>query len=139
MRKLSAILFCGLLLPWFTAQADEKTVTGISAISLTHSLKLAGVRPQLSERNISDYKVQSIYCHTSDADGDALTVYDCILNQIFNVTGAPAKVLYDAMVSLNMPVDAGMSQTHVIAQQVHCRIDPSAKSMHQCDWHESLN
>ncbi len=129
------ILFCGLLLlPWFTAQAAEKTATGIPAKSLTQALKLAGVRPQYLERNIIVYKVESTYCHTSDANGDGLMAYDCLLNQIFSIAGAPAKVLYDAMVSLNMPVDAGMSQTRVTAQQVHCRIDPSATAINQCNW-----
>ncbi len=135
MRKLNAILFCGLLLlPWFTAQADEKTATDIPAKSLTEALKLAGVRPQYLERNIIVYKVESIYCHSSDADGDGLTAYDCLLNKIFTIVGAPAKVLYDAMVSLKIPVDAGMSQTHMSAQQVHCRIDLSAKAINQCVW-----
>ncbi len=137
MRRRNIIFYCGLLLPFFSAQAAtlEKEATGFSAKPFVQALKLAGIVPKKTAHGY-DYVADSLYCHTSQAFDDGLMEYDCKINTKIIITAAPAKVLYDAMVDLKMNVDAGMSQTRITAKQVRCRIDTSTSVIFHCQWQE---
>jgi hypothetical protein len=119
MRNISiSLLFFSSLA--MSQPIEQKSVMGEEAKTMAQALKMAGVIPKESSSDI-DYSVQKVICHTANAYTDGLPVYDCKLNQK-KIGGASAKVLYEALVQLKIPVDAAMSQTWVTANQLFCKI-----------------
>lgn len=136
--RIKKIIFCfGLLSMFFTTQGatNLKSASGLLAEPLVQALKLAGVVPKKTVNGYV-YVIDSLNCHTSQAFDDGLKRYDCKINTKKRITGAQAKVLYDAMASLKMLVDAGMSQTRITAEKVSCHINLSTSEIFNCEWRE---
>lgn len=123
MQKLKIIFLIFLWVSCADAYSTvQKKVSGKAAQDLVQAIKMAGVIPQESANHI-DYSTRKIICHTADAYTDGLIAYDCKLDNYKPIKGAPAKILYEAMLQLKLPVDAGMSQTRVAAEHVFCRVE----------------
>jgi hypothetical protein len=142
--KRNTLFCCGLLSFFFSAQAVaiEKEASGEPALALMQALRLAAdIHPKIVETHPNDFTIDfdadSLYCHTSPDDNYGLAeIYNCTINAKTAITGAPAKLLHDAMMGLNLLVDAGMSQTSMIAKQVHCRSHPAERDRWHCQWQE---
>ena len=138
----AVIFYCGLLPLCFPAQAAkiQKEAAGISAETLVQALKLAtGIHPIKVTSHQYDYDADFLYCHAWYATDDGLAGYDCKINSNIRIVDAPAKLLYDAMKSVNMLVDPGMSQNRITAEKVHCVMDIEASTAERfrCRWLES--
>lgn len=139
----NTILCCGLLPLFFSGQAVaiEKEVAGASALELMQALRLAaGINPKVVGAHgnfTADFDVDSLDCHTAPDDSyGLLEIYDCKINSKTVITGAPAKLLHDAMMALKIPSDDGMSQTRMVVKYVHCRSHPSVANGFYCQWQE---
>jgi hypothetical protein len=137
LRTLRMMVLFGLLSPslCLAEQPSMHTEKNDRARAFAQALKMSGVYPQRGPQQFDyDFAAESIRCHTSNASEDGLMEYDCLLNTLLKIEGAPAKVLYDAMVALNVLVDAGMSQTHVTATNVHCQNNSKTAGVYECQW-----
>lgn len=142
MVLIRNIVFCGGLLSlFFSAQAATvvKEATGPAAEDVVQALKLsAGIKAK-TRAGADSYDVDSLYCHSSFATpvDDGLPTYDCTINSKSKITGAPAKLLYDALQGLKIYDDPGMSQTRLRAEHMHCLMRPSERERFHCQWQES--
>jgi hypothetical protein len=100
----------------------ERNASEEKSKDLILALKFAGVKPHKFNTTL-EYSLNSLVCHTANAYSDGLMTYRCQLDKNSEIQGASAKVLYDALIGLKIPVDAAMSQTWVRVGHVHCRIE----------------
>ncbi len=124
-------LFLSFLLVTVCNFAFSAEIKDTGAKNLITAMKLSGIVPK-NQKQIIDYSLEYIDCHTANAFSDGLTAYDCNLNKEHKIYGAPAKMLYDALVASGLEVDAAMSQTHVTAGKINCRIILSPAPIYIC-------
>jgi hypothetical protein len=106
--------------------AASVTVKGDKARSLIRALKFAGVKAT-KKKSAWTYKVASITCHSTSGGAleDGIDQYDCAAGKLKS-TGAVAAYLSDALGTVGIDADAGMSQTHSAANDVLCVDDQDA-------------
>jgi hypothetical protein len=121
---LSASAFAQPATPPAPRPTETAKLTGDKAKQLMLALKVASIKP-VKAKPVWTWTVKKLSCHSADASDDGLLDFDCQVDSK-TLRGAPALVLHERMVAAGVPVDEGMSQTHLSVESVSCVDDQSA-------------